>query len=435
MAATDTVPDRDLRAGVRGQPLRGLRIVELTSYVATPLCGMTLAQLGADVIRVEPLGGGPDRTRWPLTPNGTSMYWAGLNKGKRALEVDLGSPVGRGLVADLIVGGGRGGGIVVANSERHPELSFDSLRTRRPDVIHAVLTGRRDGGTAVDYTVQASTGFPLATGPEHIAEPVNHPLPAWDVAAGLYLATGLLAAERHRLLTGDGQQIRVALEDVALATAGNLGYLTEAQVGDSYRRSHGNYVYGSFGRDFRTADDVRLMLVVLTAKHWHDLLAITRLSGVVASLSSTWNADFDDEAERFRHREVLTGLVQEWFDRRTHSEAVAALKQTRVLWSTYRTFGDLAASDAQLLRSNPLLADLDQTGVGPHLAPGSPLVMAGEQTRPQTSPLVGEHTDTLLRVDLGLSDREIRRLHASGVVRAPQGSQSSAAPARREDIG
>src|SRR3954466_4204981 len=90
----------------RSQPLRGLRIVEISSYVATPLSGMTLAQLGADVIRVEPVGGAVDRTRWPLAERGTSLYWSGLNKGKRAIEVDLSAEEGRALVGELIVSGG-----------------------------------------------------------------------------------------------------------------------------------------------------------------------------------------------------------------------------------------------------------------------------------------------------------------------------------------
>jgi 2-methylfumaryl-CoA isomerase len=401
-----------------GRPLQGMRVVELSSYVAAPLGGMTLSQLGADVIRVEPIGGAPDRSRWPLAGDGTSMYWSGLNKGKRAVEVDLGSAEGRRVVADLVVGGGAEGGMVVSNSERYADLTFDSLRARRPDLIHVLLTGRRDGTTAVDYTVQAGTGFPMVTGPEDSATPVNHVLPAWDVAAGLYLATGLLAAERHRLLTGEGQQVRVALEDVAMATAGNLGYLAEAQVGDVARQGCGNYVYGSFGRDFETRDGVRLMMVVLTAGHWRDLLAVTGLRDVVVALSGALGADFDDESERFRHRKLLGSMLEDWFGRHTHTEAVAALERTRVLWSTYRSFGDLAADGARLLRGNPLLAMVDQPGVGPHLAPGSPLVMAGLQSGPRPAPRVGEHTDEVLRTVLGLSENELRRLHDTGVVRA-----------------
>lgn len=413
------VPDSDAVPRHPGQPLRGMRVVEISSYVATPLSGLTLGQLGADVIRVEPLGGGPDRTRWPLAENGTSLYWSGLNKGKRAVEIDLGTAEGRRIVADLVVGGGDRGGIVISNSERYADLTFESLRARRPDLVHVLLTGQRDGGTAVDYTVQAGTGFPLVTGPEDSTAPVNHLLPAWDIAAGLYLATGLLAAERHRLLTGEGQQVRVALEDVAMATAGNLGYLTEAQVSDVSRESCGNYVYGTFGRDFETSDGTRLMLVVLTPRHWHELLAVTGLRDAVNALADAWGADLDDESERFRHRKVLASLLEDWFGKRPFTEARAALERTRVLWSTYRSFGDLAADDARLLRDNALLAELDQPGVGVHLAPGSPLVMAGTQSVPRVSPRVGEHTDDVLRAQLGLSEAELRRLYDSGVLAPP----------------
>ncbi|MFC6066144.1 CoA transferase [Streptomyces ochraceiscleroticus] len=400
------------------QPLRGMRIIEISSYVATPLSGMTLAQLGADVIRIESVGGAPDRTRLPLADSGTSLYWSGLNKGKRAIEVDLACEQGRRLVAELIVGGGRRGGIVISNSERTPDLTYEALRERRPDLIHVLLTGRRDGGTAVDYTVQAATGFPLVTGPEG-AGPVNHLLPAWDVAAGLYLATGLLAAERHRLLTGEGQQVRVALEDVALATAGSLGYLAEAQLSSTPRERIGNYVYGTFGRDFTTADGERLMIVTLTPRHWRELLAVTGLTDAVSALGIALGADLEEESERYRHRKVLGGLLAGWFETRTIAQAEAALRTTRVLWSKYRSFTDLAADGARLLRENPLMAQVQQPGIGSYWAPGSPVVMAGEQSPPEASPRVGAHTDEVLRAELGLSSGDLAMLRENGVIQQP----------------
>ncbi|MGI5289773.1 CoA transferase [Nonomuraea polychroma] len=401
------VPDG---AGGRARPLRGLRVVELSSYVATPLCGMTLAQLGADVIRVEPVGGTVDRTRWPLAESGTSLYWSGLNKGKRAIEVDLAREEGRRLVADLAVRAG----IVVSNADRFSELTYEALRARRPDMIHVLLTGRRDGGAAVDYTVQAATGFPLLTGPPDIAQPVNSVVPAWDLAAGLYLAAGLLAAERHRLLTGEGQQIRLALEDVALATAGSLGYLAEAQLGGTPRQRDGNQVYGTFGRDFATADGGRLMVVALTPRHWRDLLAATGLTDVVAALAAALGADFTEESQRHRHRKVLGELLAGWFEAHTLAEAEAALRDTRVLWSAYRSFADLA----RLLPQNPLMARLHQPGVGEHWAPGSPLVMDGEQAPAAAAPLVGQHTDEVLRDELDLSAPELAKLREDGIIRS-----------------
>ncbi|MCW2628944.1 CoA transferase, partial [Mycobacterium sp.] len=94
-------------------PLNGIRVVEISSFVAAPLCGMTLAQLGAEVIRVDPIGGAADYRRWPLAAGGTSIYWTGLNKGKRSVAVDLRSSEGQQLVARLIV---EGDGILLTNA-------------------------------------------------------------------------------------------------------------------------------------------------------------------------------------------------------------------------------------------------------------------------------------------------------------------------------
>lgn len=417
MASSDAAM-RDGSCLTAGQPLRGLRIVELSSYVATPLCGLTLAQLGADVVRVEPFGGAADRGRWPLSGSGVSLCWTGLNRGKRAVEVDLTDPEGRRLVADLVVEGGPAGGILVSNTERWEELGFEALRRQREDIVHVQLTGRRDGGTAVDYTVQAGTGFPSVTGPSGHGAPVNHVLPAWDVAAGLYLATGLLAAERLRSVTGMGQQVRVALEDVALALAGTLGYLAEAQLGGARERD-GNYVYGTFGRDFTTSDGVRLMLVALTPRQWSELVEMTGLSEVVAAIAASLGADFDREDDRYRHRAVLSSLVASWCSRHRWDEISAALSRTRILWSRYRSFADLAADDARLLRAHPLFGSVVQAGVGEYLAPGSPIVVDGAQSAPLPAPEVGEHTLEVLRNDLDLSVDELERLTAQGVLRVP----------------
>jgi len=182
-------------------PLAGLRVVEVSSFVAAPLGGLTLAQLGAEVIRVDPAGGGPDYTRWPVAPSGTSLYWTGLNKNKRSVTANLRDPGDQQAIRDLVTGSGPDGGILLTNAS-YPWLSYEALQAERADVIVLRITGKHDGGTAVDYTVNAGIGFPLVTGPDSLADPVNHVLPAWDVACGLYAATGILAAERHRRRTG-----------------------------------------------------------------------------------------------------------------------------------------------------------------------------------------------------------------------------------------
>jgi 2-methylfumaryl-CoA isomerase len=386
-------------------PLAGLRVVEVSSFVAAPLGGMTLAQLGAEVIRVDPLGGAPDTTRWPLAPNGTSLYWAGLNKGKRSVVLDLRSPEGQRWVADLIAGSGPDGGIVLTNAS-YPWLSYDALRDARPDLIHLRITGRHDESPAVDYTVNAGIGFPLATGAEGTAGPVNHVLPAWDVACGLYAAVGILAAERHRRRTGEGRAITLSLADVALAITGHLGFLAEGQFaavasredGSSYpadgRPRIGNHLYGGFARDFRTGSGDFVMVVTLTARHYRDLARVTGKAEALAAVEQALGADFTQDNDRYAHREVIAALLVPWFAGHTTDEVTEALKGTSVLWERYRTFAGLAADPVTL--ANPLVSLINQPGIGEILGTGIPLAQQGTPQAPAPAPLLGADTDAAL---------------------------------------
>ena len=379
-------------------PLAGLRVLEISSFVAAPLGGMTLAQLGAEVIRVDPVGGAADVTRWPLAPNGTSLYWAGLNKGKRSVTLDFRDPRDRETLRDLVTRSGPDGGIVLTNAG-FPWLSHEVLSKDRPDLIHLQITGRRDGGSAVDYTVNAAIGFPFATGPEHLQEPVNHVLPAWDVACGLYAAVGLLAAERHRRRTGRGRAITLALADVALAVTGYLGFLAEAQLTGDSRPRIGNHLYGGFARDFRTAGGDSVMIVTLTARHFADLARVTGLTETFGGLEKLLGADFGADADRYEHREVIAALLGPWFARHTVAEIAGALAGTSVLWDRYRTFAGLAA-DPDLLR-NPLVGLIDQAGIGRILATGIPLAQPGTGGPPRPAPELGADTAAVLTELLG----------------------------------
>lgn len=402
--------DTDLR------PLAGMRIIELSSYIASPLGGMILAQLGADVIRVDPIGGAPDRWRWPLAPSGESLYWAELNRGKRSVTVDLRSEEGRALVAHLVAASGPFGPIVLTNAHPRPGLGYDDLRVARPDVIFVQLLGRRDGRTAVDYIVNAALGFPMITGPEDHGGPINHALPVWDVACGLYLAVGLLAADRQRHLTGRGRLVTVALEDVALSIAGNLGYVAEAQLSATPRPRIGNSVYGTFGHDFATADGRRVMVVALTTSHWRDLLSATGCEKVVDDLEHGLGADFSDEGKRYQHRDVLAGLLAPWFASRTCAELTTELKGRSFLWSVYRRFTDVVHQPDGAFQRNPMVHTMDHAGIGPYNAVGSPLLIDGQQELPASTPRLGEHTDDVLRDVLSLTPEDVDDLRRRRIV-------------------
>ena len=394
-------------------PLAGLRVLEVSSFVAAPLGGMTLAQLGAEVIRLDPIGGAPDHSRWPLAPSGTSLYWAGLNKGKKSITVDLRSTEGRELVTRLVTESGPEGGIVLTNSVGRGWLEYEALVAHRPDLIHVQIQGLHDGTPAVDYTVNAAVGFPMVTGPEGHADPVNHVLPAWDIACGLYAAIGILSADRRRRITGKGERMSVALHDVALAMAGNLGFLAEAQVNKVVRKRLGNYLYGGFARDFATADGGRVMVCALTNRHWADLLRVTGMQDVVAALEQSLEADFRSEDDRFEYREVLAGLLSRWFGKHPLAKVEAELTESTLLWSTYRTFTDLIDE----IGDNPIVDEIEQPGVGPHLVPGIPLSLGlGPRTLVTRAPVLGEHTADVLAGTLELTADQIADLTERGVV-------------------
>jgi 2-methylfumaryl-CoA isomerase len=145
--------------------LTGLRIIDISTYVAGPSGTMALAQLGADVIRIDPVGGATDVRRLPLHPDGLSLYWASLNREKRSVQVDLRGEEGRDLVRALIAASGPGGGIVVTNAVGQEWLDYDRLVEVRPDLILVQIAGRADGRPAVDYTVNCEVGLPYLTGP------------------------------------------------------------------------------------------------------------------------------------------------------------------------------------------------------------------------------------------------------------------------------
>ncbi len=377
------------------RPLSGVRIVEISSFVAVPLAGMTLAQLGAEVVRIDPVGGAADYRRWPLTRTGESIYWAGLNKSKRSVVFDPGCPDSQRLVQALIIEAG----VFITNSTGRQWNSASTLGERRPDLIHLEVVGRGDGSTGVDYTVNAATGFPLITGPADHGGPVNHVLPAWDVSCGLYAALAVLTALRRRETTGCGSHIRLALDDVALATAANLGFLTEAMVTGTRRPRLGNAVFGQYGHDFLSSDGVSFMVLALTRRHFRDLAELTGTAKAVAAVGEALDVDFGDEGRRYEHREVLNGLFAPWFAARTAGEVAAALAGTSVLWERYQSFAEVAASPR--VHANPLFTRLDQPGIGTYPAPGLPMSVDGAHYAAGPAPTLGEDTEAVVADWLG----------------------------------
>lgn len=396
--------------------LSGLRVVEGSAFVAAPLGGMTLAQLGADVIRFDPPGGGLDYRRWPVTAAGESLFWANLNRGKRSIVVDFRRPAGQELLTRLICAPGADRGLFSTNFPPGGWLSYERLRAKRADLIMVHLLGRRDGDSEVDYTVNPQLGLPWLTGPLDHTEPVNHVFPAWDFIAGQLIAVGLLAAERHRRLHGEGQLVTLALKDVGLAMLANFGLLAEVMVNDHDRPRYGNYLYGAFGRDFTTLDGQRAMVVGLTAFQWNGLRRATGLGAELDALGTRLGFDLNQESDRFKARETIAALFEPWFAARTLAEVAAIFTAHRVTWAPYRSVREALRGDPDCSLANPLLGMVEQPGIGRYLAPGSPLDFSQVARLPAApAPRLGEHTEAILG-ELGLDGGEIARLHDKGVV-------------------
>jgi len=294
-------------------------------------------------------------------------------------------------------------------------MSYPALSAARSDLIMLRLTGNADGSAAVDYTINCASGFPTATGRGD--GPVNHVLPAWDVAAGLYLATGYLAAERTRRRTGRGQEVTLALSDVMLATVGNLGYVADVQVNGAVRPPLGNDLYGAFGRDFATADGRRIMVAAISNRQWRALGTATGLTAQIAMIGPMMQVDLDTEGGRFDARAAIAAVLEPWFARRSLAEIRAAFEGRGVLWGPYQDFAELVREDARCSLANPLFGMIDQPGVGPIMANATPLSfdLEGRQP-PRPAPRLGADTEAVLAEILGLSGAQYARLHDAGIV-------------------
>ncbi len=400
------------------KPLTGMRVLEGSAFVACPSGAMTLAQLGADVIRFDAIGGGIDFKRWPLTPKGQSLYWQGLNKAKRSIQVDIRSTQGQELITQLATAPGPDAGIFMTNFPAAGWLSYESLSLHRPDLIMIVITGNHDGSTAVDYTVNCAMGYPWLTGN---AGTINHVLPAWDVICGQTAALGVLAAERQRLRTGKGTFVSLALSDVALAAVSMLGHVAEAELLGTQRPRIGNNLYGAFGRDFELADGHRIQLVAVSARQWKSIVAACDIGAEVTAIEADTGLDFtQSDGDRYLARDRLNPLIERWCAARTLAEAQNLLDAHGVCWGKYQSMLELIANDSRCSTANPLFSQLEHPDTGQYLTPRAPLRFINNLETNEmiagTAPSLGQHTDEVLAEVLGLSAAEIGRLHDAQIV-------------------
>jgi 2-methylfumaryl-CoA isomerase len=398
--------------------LAGLRVVEGSAFIAGPSCGLHLAQMGAEVIRFDSIGGGPDYHRWPLAPGSdASLYWEGLNKGKKSIAIDLAAPEGRELAVAIATAPGDNAGLFLTNYPVKGFLSHEALQARRDDIITVRVMGWADGAPGVDYTINAAAGAPLMTGPADDRRPVNHVLPAWDLLGGAYAAFAMTSALLRRRASGEGAEIRIPLSDLAATSLSHIGQVAEVLTGGDRPRL-GNDLFGAFGRDFLCADGARLIVVAITPRQWTGLVEALHLTTPIAALEAELEVVFKrDEGARFIHRHRLFPLFEAAFARRTVADLQPVFDAGGVTWGRYQTLHEAVTTDARLFTENPQFQTISHPSGLIYPAAGTAATLGGEaRGAVVAAPRLGQHTDEVLSTILGLDSGAIARLHDRGLV-------------------
>lgn len=403
--------------------LKGVRVIEGAAFIAGPSAALHMAQMGAEVIRFDQIGGGPDFRRWPLAPGadgkggGNSLYWEGLNKGKKSIAIDLSRPEGRELAVAIATAPGENGGLFVTNYPLKGFLSHAALAAKRADIITLRVMGWADGAPGVDYTINAAVGVPALTGPAEDQRPTNHVLPAWDLIGGAYGAFAAVSALLRRRMTGGGAEIRLPLSDLAATSLGHIGNVAEVVAGGDRPRM-GNDLFGAFGRDFLCGDGVRLIIVAITPKQWTGLVKVLGIGEAVAAVEAETGANFaKDEGARFTHRARLFPLFEAAMATRPSTELGPLFDEAGVTWGPYQTLHQAVTTDARLFAENPIFQSVAQPSGLSYPSAGPAATFAGEARGPVgIAPRLGQHTDEVLSAVLGMGDGEIGRLHDAGIV-------------------
>ena len=397
--------------------LSGLRVIESSAFVAVPMAGMTLSQMGAEVIRFDRLEGGLDARRMPYSPSGSSLFWSGMNKGKKSIAVDMKSPKGKELISNLVTAPGKDAGLFLTNLKVKGWLDYETLSKVRSDIIIVTLTGDRHGRPQVDYTVNPALGIPDITGHEGSADPVANAIPAWDMIAGNMCVSSLLAAERYRLRHGVGQDVEIALKDVAAAAIGHLGMIADSTLNSDDRTKAGNALYGAYGKDFLCADGNRVMIIGLTSRQWSGIVKATDTADQFKKLEMDNNINLQDESIRWQWRHAITQIIEPWFKIRAVKDFADDFDKTGLTWSVFRSVKEALNVDPDLTEDNPLFKKILQPDAGEFLVPKHPANFSKVENSDATpAPALGEHTEELLGDVLNLSDREIANLFDDGVV-------------------
>ena len=400
-------------------PLESIRVLDLTRALSGPFCTMILGDLGADVIKVEPLPDGEMIRAWGPFHEGIGVFYLSVNRNKRSLALDFRHEEGLALLRSLA----ERADVVVENFKpgvtRDMGIDYESLRAANPGLIHASITGfgtRGPYGTwaGFDQIAQGMSGLMSISGFAD-GEPTRVGVPIGDLVAGMWTATGVTAAIAQRHVTGRGQKVETSLLAalVGMLCVQGQRYLSLEEVPTRAGNDHPViYPYGTF-----TAADGLLNLAAATQGMWESLCRVLGVEELAE------HPDFADNTSRSRNRDALRAKLNERLVTRPALEWVRELISAGIPAGPIYEL-DQVFSDPQVLHCG-LAEEVDHPTIGTLRQLSNPLRMdsIGERTVRTHPPLLGEHSEAVLE-SFGFADHEVARLVAAGVVAVGPGEQS-----------
>lgn len=393
-------------------PLAGITVLDLTRVLAGPYCTMLLADMGARVIKIERPGRGDDTRAWgPPFLAGESAYFLSINRNKESVTLDFKRPEGRALLDRLLERAD-----VVAQNFRpgvldRLGLGYDQIAGRFPRLVYCSISGFGQTGpdrdrVGYDAVVQAESGLMSLTGSPD-GPPYRPGIAVADIAAGMFAAHGIVLALYHRERTGRGQHVDVAMLDslvAMLAYQAGIYFATGSSPSRMGNRHPTIVPYETF-----TAADGDFMLAVGTDEQWR------KFCRVIGREELADDPRFATNRQRVTHYDELRPILADVLARRPRHTWLECLAAAGIPGGSVRQVGE-ALADRQL-QSRAMVEELPHPVAGPLKLLGIPVKLSASPGHVRSAPpLLGQHTESVLRVDLGLSRGEIDRLRDAGVI-------------------
>jgi len=396
-------------------PLHGIRVLDLSRVLTGPFCSMVLADLGAEIWKIEELGHGDQTRGIPPFVNGESHYYLGINRNKKSIAVDLKTPEGRQIVLDLAARAD----IVLENFRpgvmQRLGLDYDTLREAGKDLIICSITGYGLTGPlatrpSFDLVTQALSGMMSING-EPDGPPTRLGIPMGDIGGGFWAAIAVLAALQHRNATGEGLQVDLSLLDGLVGLLGYLAeiYLLTGEIPGRIGSHHQSIVpYGRF-----PAKDGDMVLALHVGNFWRKFCAAVGREDLIT------NPKFKTTADRHANRDELIGIVGDILQEKTVAEWQAILDEGDV---PNGPVNDVAqALNQPVIRDRNMIRSTQHPVAGRVDVVGTPIHYVGrfEDVRTAAAPMLGQHTRSVLGDLLGYDSAKVDALLAQGVIESP----------------